>query len=86
MFRYQIIVEYDGNNFAGWQYQKNGVSIQNTIQIVLSKLLKEKVKLYGSGRTDAGVHSQNQSAHFDCKNIISNEKMCQKSTICGAHF
>lgn len=72
MNRYQILIEYDGSNFVGWQYQKNGVSIQNTIQIVLSKLLKEKVKLYGAGRTDAGVHAAEQSAHFDCKKNISN--------------
>ena len=71
MNRYQILIEYDGSNFVGWQYQKNGVSIQNTIQIVLSKLLKEKVKLYGAGRTDAGVHAAEQSAHFDCKKKIS---------------
>ena len=70
--RYQILVEYDGSNFVGWQYQKNGASIQKTIQIALSKLLKEKVILYGAGRTDAGVHAIEQSAHFDCKKSIPN--------------
>ena len=83
MFRYQIIVEYDGNNFAGWQYQKNAKSIQKEIEKILFKVLKEKIKIYGSGRTDAGVHSQNQSAHFDCKNIISNK---YKFIISANHF
>ena len=73
MFRYQIIIEYDGTNFVGWQSQINGKSIQNEIEKILSKILKEKVRIYGSGRTDAGVHSSNQSAHFDIKNNILNK-------------
>ena len=57
MHRYQILIEYVGTNFIGWQMQSKGKSIQKFIQIKLSKLLKEKVKLVGSGRTDAGVHA-----------------------------
>ena len=64
MFIYKIIVEYDGTNFVGWQIQKNGFSVQEAIQKTLIKILKEKVILYGSGRTDAGVHAIAQSAHF----------------------
>ena len=70
MFRYQLIIEYVGTNFRGWQIQKKGLTIQGLIQHKLTKLLKEKIILNGSGRTDAGVHSQAQSAHFDCKNKI----------------
>ncbi len=72
MFRYQILIEYDGTSYVGWQIQKKGKSIQKTIQSTLSKLLKQKIKLYGSGRTDAGVHALEQSAHFDVKNKIKN--------------
>tara|TARA_B100000780_G_scaffold21783_1_gene14017 strand:- start:99 stop:839 length:741 start_codon:yes stop_codon:yes gene_type:complete len=72
MHRYQILIEYVGTNFVGWQIQSNGKSIQKLIQIKLSKLLKEKVSLVGSGRTDAGVHAIAQSAHFDCKKKIQN--------------
>ncbi len=64
MFNYQIIIEYLGTNFVGWQTQKNGISIQSTIQKVLSKALKKKIKINGSGRTDAGVHAKGQSANF----------------------
>ena len=67
MFRYQILIEYAGTNFRGWQVQKKGKTIQGIIQEKISKLIKEKIILYGSGRTDAGVHSIEQSAHFDCK-------------------
>ena len=72
MFRYQILIEYIGTSFVGWQIQSKGKSIQKEIQIKLSKLLKEKVVLIGSGRTDAGVHAIEQSAHFDCKKEIQN--------------
>ena len=72
MYRYQILIEYVGTAFVGWQIQKRGKSIQKTIQSTLSKLLKQKIILYGSGRTDAGVHAIEQSAHFDVKNKIQN--------------
>ncbi len=70
MYRYQILIEYVGTNFIGWQTQSKGKSIQKLIQTKLSKLLKEKVSLIGSGRTDSGVHAIEQSAHFDCKKKI----------------
>ena len=72
MHRYQILIEYVGTNFIGWQIQSNGMSIQNLAQLNISKLLKEKIKLVGSGRTDSGVHAIEQSAHFDCKKKILN--------------
>ncbi len=73
MFRYQIIIEYDGTNYSGWQSQKNAKSIQKEVEKILSKILKKKVNISGSGRTDAGVHSKNQSAHFDHKKYIPNK-------------
>ena len=72
MFRYQILIEYVGTNFRGWQVQKKGKTIQGLLQEKISKLLKEKIILFGSGRTDSGVHAIEQSAHFDCKNKIVN--------------
>lgn len=72
MFRYQILIEYVGTNFRGWQIQKKGKTIQGLIQQKISKLLKEKIILIGSGRTDTGVHAIGQSAHFDCKSEIEN--------------
>ena len=71
MVRYQLLIEYVGTNFRGWQIQKKGPTIQGLIQEKLSKLLKEKIVLHGQGRTDAGVHAFEQSAHFDCKNKIN---------------
>ena len=67
MHRYQILIEYVGTHFIGWQIQSKGHSVQKLIQNKISKLLKEKINLVGSGRTDSGVHAIEQSAHFECK-------------------
>ena len=72
MVRYQLIIEYVGTDFRGWQIQKKGSTIQGLIQEKLTKLLKEKIILNGSGRTDTGVHAIEQSGHFDSKNEIIN--------------
>ena len=79
MFRYQILIEYEGTNFRGWQVQKKGKTIQGIIQDKISKLLKEEIVLFGSGRTDTGVHAVEQSAHFDCKKKIVNNGKFLKS-------
>ena len=79
MYRYQILIEYVGTLYVGWQIQKKGNSIQKTVQSVLSRLLSEKIVLYGSGRTDSGVHALEQSAHFDLKNKIKNFERTIKS-------
>ena len=70
MYRYQLLIEYVGTDFRGWQIQKKGKTIQGIIQDSISKILKEKIILLGSGRTDTGVHAIEQSAHFDSKNKI----------------
>ena len=73
MFNYHIIIEYEGTNFVGWQKQKNGPSVQQAVEKTFTKILKEKIKLHGSGRTDAGVHAMEQSAHFLLKSNINNK-------------
>ena len=72
MHRYQVVIEYDGTNFHGFQIQKKGNTVQKLIQSTISKILKEKIKIIGSGRTDSGVHAWGQSAHFDAKKKIIN--------------
>ena len=79
MHRYQILVEYVGTKFIGWQKQLKGKSIQKEIENNLSKLLKQKIIIYGSGRTDAGVHAIEQSAHFDSNSKIQEIKKLIKS-------
>lgn len=63
--KFLLTIQYKGTNFAGWQSQLNKRTIQNEIETVLATLFGEKIKLYGSGRTDAGVHALAQTAHFE---------------------
>ena len=79
MFRYQILIEYIGTNFKGWQIQKKGKTIQGLVEDKISKLLKDRIILQGSGRTDAGVHAIEQSAHFDTKIKINQTDKFLKS-------
>ena len=75
MQRYKIKIEYEGTPFVGWQFQKNGQSIQEVLQKAIFKFSKEKVTVIGAGRTDSGVHALSQTAHFDLKKKISKKKI-----------
>jgi tRNA pseudouridine38-40 synthase len=59
-----LLIEYDGTDFAGWQLQPNGRSVQEVVEIALAGLLGETVRLHSAGRTDAGVHACAMPAHF----------------------
>ena len=65
MYKYKIIIEYDGSNFVGWQSQENGLSVQKSIEESINNIVSEKVIVFGAGRTDAGVHAKAQVAHFE---------------------
>lgn len=66
MPRFKITIEYDGTGLAGWQAQNDHYSVQAALQNALSKAGNgQVVEVYGSGRTDAGVHATAQIAHFD---------------------
>ena len=70
MQRYKAKIEYDGTSFVGWQFQKNGLSIQEVLQKAIFNFSKEKVVVIGAGRTDSGVHALAQVIHFDLKKKI----------------
>tara|TARA_B110000003_G_scaffold117163_1_gene119687 strand:- start:9497 stop:10264 length:768 start_codon:yes stop_codon:yes gene_type:complete len=65
MPRYALKVEYDGKPYHGWQRQRDVRSVQQTIEIAISKIAPEKPEIQGAGRTDAGVHATGQIAHVD---------------------
>ena len=77
MARYQLLIEYVGTKFKGWQIQKEGPTIQGLIQEKLKKLLKEEIILNGSGRTDAGVHAKQMFAHFDMEHDFDKTNFCR---------
>ena len=73
MMRYFIDISYNGKNYHGWQIQKNAVTVQSTIQDVISKILGKSTNIVGSGRTDTGVHAKSQIAHFDVNKKVDND-------------
>lgn len=65
MRRILLTISYDGTDFCGWQVQLGQRSVQGEIERALFRMHGHMVRLYGSGRTDSGVHASGQRAHFD---------------------
>ncbi len=68
--RIKLTIAYDGTRYCGWQVQPNGTSIQELIDLELSKLFKTKIKTIGASRTDAGVHALGNVASFDVETMM----------------
>ncbi|GGN02621.1 tRNA pseudouridine synthase A [Dyadobacter beijingensis] len=68
--RYFIEFSYRGTGYAGWQKQNNALGIQEVLEEALAKVLRMPVELTGSSRTDAGVHAEQQFAHFDLPEAV----------------
>ena len=75
MQRYKIKIEYEGTPFVGWQFQKNGQSVQEVLQKAIFNFSEEKVVVTGAGRTDSGVHALAQVAHFDLKKKVKKNSL-----------
>lgn len=75
--RYLAVVSYRGTPFCGWQKQSVSKlpSVQEIIEKVLSRVLNKETKIYGSGRTDAGVHALGQTFHFDSDKDLDTKKL-----------
>ena len=68
--RFVGICQYDGSNYSGFQSQKNASSIQDHLELAISSIGGLEERINYAGRTDAGVHALEQSAHFDVKKKI----------------
>jgi len=74
--RFKIFIEYAGTKYSGWQIQKNARTVQGEITRVIAEVTSQKqFELYGSGRTDAGVHALEQVAHLDIITSIPAETL-----------
>lgn len=67
MKRMLLTISYDGTAYHGWQVQPNGITVQQTLQDALEKLLGERVAVTGCSRTDSGVHARQFACHIDCE-------------------
>ena len=72
----KLTIEYDGTSYCGWQVQPNGITVQEEIEKAIEKLTGQKVKVVGSGRTDAGVHAVGQVASFTTDFNMPAERFC----------
>jgi len=76
--RYAACIEYDGSAFSGWQAQKHQVrTIQKAVEIAISKVANQDVRIITAGRTDAGVHATHQIIHFDSDAERTNFAWCR---------
>ena len=77
MTKIKLTIEYDGTDFCGWQSQKNGLSVQDTVERALGKYFDcDFVRIYAAGRTDNGVHANGQVAHFTTDKSVNCYKLC----------
>jgi tRNA pseudouridine38-40 synthase len=65
----KLTLSFDGKPYCGWQKQKKQASIQGILEEILSKLMKETIKISGAGRTDSGVHAIRYTANFLTNNF-----------------
>ena len=79
--RYLLELAYDGTNYHGWQVQPNAKTVQAEVNKALSIILREDITTLGSGRTDAGVHAEQQFVHFDTDQPISDKLIQQLNGI-----
>lgn len=70
----KLKLQYDGTNYHGWQIQKNGVTIQQTLTDAIAAVTGERVTVIGCGRTDAGVHAMNYVCNFRTSSRVPSDK------------
>jgi tRNA pseudouridine38-40 synthase len=79
MPRFRLLIEYAGTRYSGWQIQKNVRTVQGEIDRAIRTAFRPReFELYGSGRTDAGVHALAQVAHLELYTSVAPEQLRRK--------
>jgi tRNA pseudouridine38-40 synthase len=81
----RLDIEYDGTNFVGWQYQKNGRSVQEEIEKAIRQIFQIELRVHGGGRTDAGVHARGQVANIFLDENIKIDLLAKQLTAVMPH-
>ncbi len=76
--RFFLELAYNGKSYHGWQVQNNARTVQGELEIAFLHLMREKITINGSSRTDTGVHARQQYAHFDTLQVFDIPKMIYK--------
>src|SRR5687767_10525571 len=76
--RYFFEIGYHGAAYSGWQSQHNATGVQAIVEDVLSKMFRQEIKIVGSGRTDAGVHCEQQFFHTDIEKEFDAATLVQR--------
>jgi tRNA pseudouridine38-40 synthase len=71
----KVVLEYDGTNFAGWQQQARGRTVEAELKQALRSIVGQDVTVYGAGRTDAGAHAEGQVANFQTDGRIAPRRL-----------
>ncbi len=88
MFNYKLIMSYDGTPYHGWQMQENAISVQQCLSEAIERIFGERCTIYGSSRTDKGVHAIGFCCNFktekerDCEKIVVGLNAVLPETIC----
>lgn len=73
--RFRLRLEYDGTDFAGFQFQAGLRSVQEVLETAVASATGQFSRVHGSGRTDSGVHALGQEVHFDSKTTLEPDRL-----------
>ncbi len=75
MPRWKLTIEFDGTHFSGWQRQQKGRTVQEELELALSTFCRKEIEVSGQGRTDSGVHAEDQVAHADIPGAVDPDRL-----------